>query len=303
MRAGLLALSVASPQMTLAELPKLLLDENFRGPIVAQVTDPVVRSFFAWFEQISAAERASVVAPVTNKARAFLMRRRLRAIVGQADGIDLDQVLAERKILFVPLPTGTLGEDAAALLGSLVVSLIWQATLRRAVLPPAKRLPVILVIDELAKFVHLPTDIGDVLAEARKLGLSLVLATQNVGTLPPRLRHGVLANARTKVAFAASADDATILAREFQPHLTADDLRHLGPYEVALSIATGSTVAAPTTGVALPPSPPTNRGEAARAWSRQHFGTPLAEVEAAIEARQLPQEPSPSVRRRRRDES
>jgi len=50
---------------------------------------------------------------------------------------------------------------------------------------------------------------------SRSYGLSMVLAHQHLDQLPERMRRAVLANARSKVVFQATADDARVLAREF----------------------------------------------------------------------------------------
>ena len=97
-----------------------------------------------------------------------------------------------------------------------------------------------------------------------------------------------------------SADDARLLAREFQPHLTADDLQSLGPYEVAALVATGGSVAPPLTGVSLPLPPAVADAAALRALSRERFGQDGAAVEAAIRTRQGEQPNAAPVGRTRR---
>jgi len=230
LRAALLTLAT-EPGMTLCEVPLLLTDAGFRSRLVGRLDEPIaLEPFWGWYEGMSGAERTAAIGPVLNKLRAFLLRRRIRNVIGQAEGaLDFERVLAERAVLLVPLAKGLLGEDAAALLGSLVVARLWQAAQGRAGLPPARRHPVFAYIDEVQDYLNLPTDVGDLLAQARSLGLGLTLAHQHLGQLPSELRSGVLANARTKVVFQTTADDARVLAREFDPHLTPADLQGLGP--------------------------------------------------------------------------
>jgi hypothetical protein len=118
------------------------------------------------------------------------------------------------------------------------------------------------------------------------LGASVVLAHQAVHQVPSEIRHAALANCRSKVVWQLSADDARLLAREFQPYLTAEDLQGLGPYEIAALIATGGAVAPPVTGTTLPLSPVLTDAAQVRAASRQRWGQPRSVVEAAIRARQ-----------------
>src|SRR5581483_1804874 len=143
--------------------------------------------------------------------------------------------------------------EAAALLGSLVVAQLWQAVQARTALPAEERPLTFAYIDEFQDYLHLPTGVEDVLAQARGLGLGLTLAHQHLGQLPTRIRDAVLANARSRVVFQLAASDARTVARELAPHLSAADLQGLGEYEVVASLSAGARVAAPVTGVTLPP--------------------------------------------------
>jgi len=165
---------------------------------------------------MSDAERAQAIGPVMNKLRAFLLRRTIRNVIGQAEpSFDMADVLANHKLLLVPLPKGIVGEEGSALLGSLVMALLWQTAQGRANLPASDRTPFFCYVDEFQDYLNLPTAFTDVLAQARGFGFSLTLAHQYLGQLPAAVRQG-LANARTKVVFQTSADDAPVLARELR---------------------------------------------------------------------------------------
>src|SRR2546430_11815405 len=179
--------------MTLAEVPLLLADEGFRRGLVGRVQDPILRQFWGWFESISPGERGQATAPLSNKLRAVLLRRRLRNVLGQAaPKLDLDQALDSGKILLVPLAKGLLREQAAALMGSLVVARVWQAVLRRSGVPQDKRPLTFAYIDEFQDYLKLPMSVTDVLAQARGLGLGLTLAHQHLGQLPAALQGALL---------------------------------------------------------------------------------------------------------------
>lgn len=300
LRSALLTL-VAEPGMTLCEVPLLLTDPALRRRLTGRIDDPVgLGPFWAWYEGLSDAERAAAVGPVTNKLRAFLLRRRIRNVIGQAEpSFDLAGALAEGRIVLVALTKGLLGDEAAALVGSLFVARLWQAIQHRAGQSPNQRRPVFGFIDEVQDYLHLPTSIGDVLAQARGLGFGLTLAHQHLGQLPPALRQGILANARSRVIFQSPAD-ARVLARDLTPHLGEADLRGLGAREVVASLATGAQVAPPATALTLPPPPPTGQSAAARAASRARYGQDRAEVEAAIRARHREPAGAPGVGRTRR---
>ncbi|MFL6136715.1 MAG: type IV secretory system conjugative DNA transfer family protein [Frankiaceae bacterium] len=286
LRAALLTL-VTEPGMTLCEIPLLLTDASFRRRLVGRLDDPVALGpFWGWYEGISEAERAQAIGPVMNKLRAILLRERLRNVVGQREpAFALDRAVDEGRIVLVALSKGLLGEEAAALLGSLLIAQLWQVVQRRAALSAAARRPLFLYVDEVQDYLHLPTSLADVLAQARGLGLGLTLAHQHLGQLPPPLRQALLANARSRVIFQAGADDARALARELAPHLGASDLQGLGPHEVVATLSVDARVAPPTTGRTLPPPPALGQAALVRAASRAQYGRPAAEVAAAIRAR------------------
>jgi hypothetical protein len=286
LRAALLTL-VGVPGMTLAEVPLLLTDPGFRRPLVGRLDDPVALGpFWGWYEGLSEAERAQAIGPVMNKLRTFLLRRRLRNMLGQADPLfDFDRALAERGIVLVPLTKGLLGEEAAALLGSLVVTRLWQAVQARAALPVSDRPVTFAYIDEFQDYLHLPTGVEHMLAQARSLGLGLTLAHQHLGQLPATVREAVLANTRSRVIFQVAASDAQVLARELAPLVNAANLQGLGRYEVVAQLSAGGQVSTPVTGTTLPAPVPTGQARAARLRSRARFGVDRNEVEAAIQAR------------------
>ncbi|MBL0002497.1 MAG: type IV secretion system DNA-binding domain-containing protein [Actinomycetales bacterium] len=238
LHAALLTLARRS-DASLVMLPLLLTNPGFRRSLThrAIAEDPVaLGSFWAWYEQLSDAERAAAIAPVMNKLRAFLLRPAMRAVVGQVQPrFTLRQVFTERKILLVPLSKGTVGPEAAALLGSLVVADLWQATLERTTMPENRRHPVHVIIDEVQDYLRLPTDLADALAQARGLGVGFTLAHQYLDQLPAGMRSAILGNARSRVCFQLPPSDAAVMAKG-HPELTADDFTSLGAFHVCASL-------------------------------------------------------------------
>ena len=210
----------------------------------------------------------------------------MRNILGQAEpAFDFDQALAARSIVLVPLTKGLLGEEASALLGSLVVTRLWQAVQARAAIAAADRPVTFAYIDEFQDYLHLPIGVEAMLAQARGLGLGLTLAHQHLGQLSASVREAVLANARSRVIFQVAASDAQALARELAPDVRATDLQGLGRFEVVARLSAGGQLTRPVTGATLGAPPPTGQAETARLLSRSRFGIDRGTVEAAIQAR------------------
>lgn len=270
---------------TLVELPELLLNPAFRRFVLGQPSVPsVVRPFWESFEAMSDGERAQVIAPSLNKLRSLTARTALRLMLGQSQGIRLDEVFTRRRILLVSLPAGIIGSDTAALIGSLVLAALWQATLARVAVPAGLRHPVMVYLDEFQNVVRLPLDLADMLAQARGLGVGLTLAHQYLGQLTDEVRTAVLGTARTQICFQVEHDDAKSLAQRFAP-LTPSDLSSLPAYEIAMRPCVNGATLGPVTGKTLPLPPATTNGVALASEARTKLGRPRLEVEAAIAAR------------------
>lgn len=290
LRAALLTLThtqaADGSAFTLVEVPELLTNLPFRHFVTDQPTVPAsLRQFWAWFENISEAERVQVIGPVLNKLRQFTTRTALRLTLGQSKGLDIPALIRQRRILLVTLSRGIIGAEAAYLLGSLLVAGIWQATLGRAVLEPSERRPYWLYLDEFHQVARLSTQLADLLAEARGLGLGVIMANQYVSQLSLETRAAVLGTVRSQVVFQVEHDDAKLLEPRFAPTLNAADLTGLAAYEVALRLCAGNQVLTPTTGTTVPLPEPTADKERIRELSRERYGMTRADVESALQSR------------------
>jgi hypothetical protein len=288
LRAALLTLLETGSGATLADVPRLLTDELWREQLLDELEDPVgLEPFWEWYDGLGDAVRAQASGPVLNKLRAFLLRRPVRAIVGQQRStIDVARCLNEGRLLLVRVPKGTLGEDTSRLLGSFVVARVWQAALARAAQPEPLRADAALYVDEVHNYLNLPTPLEEMLAEARGYRLSLCLAHQHLGQLPKEMREALAANARTKLYFQLSPQDAQTLGKEVEPALAAHDLAHLPRHTAAVRLChAGETGPAFTlTTEPLSAADPARADTVRNACRRD--GTTRAQVEAELVQRQ-----------------
>jgi hypothetical protein len=304
LHAALLSLA-GRGETSLCALPVLLTNPQVRRRLLAGLDDPIALSpFWAWFDGISDGERHQAIAPVMNKLRPFLLRRRVRGVLGQtAPRFRIEEVFSKQKIVLVSLAKGLLGSEASGLLGSLFVAELWHATLRRAAVPAALRRPVTVFIDEFQDYLHLPTDLADALAQARGYSVGLTLSHQHLGQLSSgSMRSAVLANARSRVCFQLALEDAQVIARTSGGELRADDFQQLGLHEVYVRLVVGGEVTGFASGRTLPPPSVSSDPAVVREASRLRYGRPIAEVEAEIAHLAEGDEPSdgPVGTRRRR---
>jgi hypothetical protein len=300
LHAGLLTMC-AEPGSTLVDLPLLLTHDEFRHRAVSRLDDPMLLHFWSAYDDMSPGERANAIGAPLSRMRQLLLRPSLRAILGQAEPtFSLDEVLNQKKVLLVSLPTGLIGEEAASLIGSLIMARLSQAIYARAGLPAEQRVPVFVYLDEFQTFTHMPTDLGNLLAQARGLGAGFTLAHQHLGQLSADLRHAVSANARSKIAFQSSAADAPVLARELGGAVRPEDVMGLPAFQAIAALMAGGQVARPASIRTRPLADTTSDGQAARTASRLRYGRDRAEVDASIRQRQEgPMPDGPTLRRKR----
>jgi hypothetical protein len=288
LRTALLTLCAAPEPMTLVEVPRLLTDARWRAQLVLDLNDPIgLEPFWRWYDALTVPGQMQTIAPLLNKLRAFLLRRPVRAIIGQhRTTLDIPRCLDQGRLLLARLPKGRLGEDTSSLLGSLLVARVWQAVTARAAQPPHERRDCALLIDEVQNFLNLPIRLADILAEARKYRLSLGLAHQYLGQLRPELRDG-LTNARTKIYFQLSPDDASAVRAEVRPELDDYDLERLPAHTAAVRLCQAGTTTSAFT-LATRPLAAGNLERAAevRAASRRRIGTARGAVEDQLAERQ-----------------
>lgn len=212
---------------TLPDILRLYSDKAFRRGVVADIQNPVVRAFWkSEFAHYPPRYAAEALAPIQNKLGAFLADPMLyRTLVNPKIDLHFRQIMDDGGILLVNLAKGRIGSDSAQVLGSLFVSTLGLAAHSRADMAPKERRPFFAYIDEFQNFTTLA--FASMLPELRKTGMSLTLAHQHLHQLEPDVRHAVLGNAATLLAFRLGVEDAALLGREFAPEFTPDDLTNL----------------------------------------------------------------------------
>lgn len=271
LHASLLTL-MAAPGATLVQLPALLTDAGFRRRLTARIDDPVgLGAFWAQWEALSPGQQAEAIGPVMSRLRQFLLRPGLRAVLDQpAPTFQMRDLFSHRRIVIVALNSGLLGSQSATLLGSLVVSQLWQAALAQAEIPPDQRQPVSVYLDEAQTFLHLDADLGEALEQSRSLRVAWHLAHQYRRQMPPDLLAGIDANTRNKIAFTLERADAAAVAHG--SGLAPEDFTQLPPYGIYASLLSCGRQTGWFSGRTLPPSAAISSPEAVIRESLARYG-------------------------------
>src|SRR3989338_3903261 len=249
------------PGSTLLGIPRILVDKVYREKVVANVKDPVVRSFWVHeYEAYNERFRSEAIAPIQNKVGQFLNTSLIRNIVGQSKStINIDDIMNSRKILLVNVSKGRIGDDNSALLGAMVITKVQLAAMERVRIAEEERQDFYLYVDEFQNFA---TDsFAGILSEARKYRLNLILAHQYVGQLvtmgtaltSTKVRDAVFGNVGTMMMFRVGAADAEFLENEFTPEFVIQDMVNLPNHHIYLKLMVDGVTSRPFSARTTPP--------------------------------------------------
>lgn len=283
LRYTLLAL-LDRPNTTMLDITRMLTDKKFREETLSYCTDTVVLQFWrvefaGWNDKFT----AEAIAPVLNKVGAFTANPVIRNIIGQPKStFNIREIMDDGKILVVNLSKGLLGEDNSSILGALLVTKIQLAAMSRSDIPNIEdRRPFYLYVDEFQNFA---TDsFATILSEARKYGLNLTVANQYISQMSETVRDAIFGNVGTMITLRVSADDAPILAKQFEPQFEAMDLlqMHNRHFIISMVINGEKAPAFSATTLTLPPGQADNLTPIVE-HTRRHYSRSRADVEAEI---------------------
>ena len=279
------------PGATFVEVMRVLTDPAFVRELLPKVDDPVVKRY--WTDQIAQTSdfhKSEVLDYTVSKFGRFVTNRMMRNIIGQSkSSFDLRKVMDEGKILIMNVSKGRIGEENSNFLGLILVPKILAAAMSRADMPMEQRKDFYLYVDEFQNFA---TDtFADILSEARKYRLNLVVANQFIGQIGEDLKNAVFGNVGTVIAFRVGVTDANYLQHEFSPIFSENDLVNIeSPHAYIKTIANGEPVvpfSLDTTKDLAKWRGMTNQqvGQAIKELSRLKFGRDAAQVEADIATR------------------
>jgi CxxC-x17-CxxC domain-containing protein len=284
LRNAILAL-LEYPTSTLLGVTKILVDKEYRTKVMEKVSDPVIKSF--WTEEFTKYHdrlMADAIAPIQNKVGQFLSSSLIRNIVGQVkSSFDIRYVMDNQKILIMNLSKGRIGEDNSALLGAMMITKIQLAAMARVDMPENQRKDFYLYVDEFQNFAT--ESFANILSEARKYRLNLVLAHQYITQLDERVQNAVFGNVGTLITFRVGASDAEFLEKEFSPVFYMTDLVNLAKYNIYLKLMIDGVATSPFSANTLPPIDTSDTGvnyEKIIRVSAERYGTPRKIVEDKI---------------------
>lgn len=274
------------PHATMRGMISMLTDRNYRQKVVEYIEDDMVKRFWAiefadWSEKFD----TDAIIPLVNKLGQFLSDPLLRNIFGQKENkIDIEKLMKQKKLIFINVCKGRLGEENSSFLGAMFITKIKQAGMARAGLPETARTDFYLYVDE---FHNLVTEtFENILSEARKYSLNLTVAHQYVGQLIPRVQAAVLGNVGSIIIFRVGGEDAVKLEPEMAPIFKTKDMINLGMQEFYIKMTIDGDTYDPFSAETLKVLPPTHASNKTRIieTSRQKYTIPADAAKKLIAA-------------------
>ncbi len=235
---------------TLLDVPRLFTDEAFRGIKVAKVTNPVVKNFRdRTYASIWDREKEEIIPYLTSKFVSFTTNSLIRNIIWQSKSVfNFRKIMDEGKILLVNLSKGKIWELNTQLLGMIIVSQISNWAMSRADIPEDQRRDFFLYVDEFQNFVT--NTFADILSEARKYKLNLIMAHQYIAQLDwwasnniwesswgkKSVKDAVFGNVGTMQSFKIGAPDAEFLEKEYAPVLSRQDIIGISNFKTYIKL-------------------------------------------------------------------
>ncbi len=241
---------------TLLDVTRLYTDDAYRDYKVSKVTNAVVKNFREkTYNAMGDREKAEIIPYFSSKFVSFNTNRLIRNIIGQThSAFDIADVMNNKKILLISLSKGKIWDMNAQLLWMVLVSKIYNAAMARARMPKEDRKDFYLYVDEFQNFVS--STFADILSEARKYRLSLIMAHQYIAQLEWGwgwmwdkwgwkwdVKAAVFGNVWTMQSFKIWAADAEFLEKEYTPVLSAWDIVWIANYKsyIKLNINNSTT--------------------------------------------------------------
>jgi hypothetical protein len=209
---------------TFIEVVRVLTDQNYVQELLPKVQDPIVKRY--WTDQIAQTSdfhKSEVLDYIVSKFGRFVTNKMIRNIIGQSDSaFNFRKVMDEQKILLINLSKGKIGEENSNFLGLVLVPKILVAAMSRQDMPMEDRKNFFLYVDEFQNFAT--PDFAQILSEARKYRLNLIVANQFIGQMDEEIKNAIFGNVGTISSFRVGVTDANYLQHEFAPVFNENDL-------------------------------------------------------------------------------
>ena len=244
LRNALLTL-LTSENARLSDILELLTNRKFRDKYVEKLEDPILKSYWVdEFNKMQDRQRTEAIASILNKVGQFVSSPLIRNVVNaHKSSFDVEDIMAQGKILLVNLSQGKLGEDNATLLGAMMITKIQLAAMGRVYTAEEDRKDFYLYVDEFQNFAT--ESFIKILSEARKYRLNLTLANQYIAQIPEEVQKAIFGKCGNIASFIMGSEDAQVFSKEYGEHYTPEDLVSLEKHQIINRISVDNVISQP----------------------------------------------------------
>lgn len=230
----------------ITDLVRLFTDDDFQKERVRTLKNPIVKAWWTYtFAKMWEREKWEMIPFWAAKFWGFVTNTMMRNIIWQTkSSFDVYEMMQEWKILLINLSKWVLWDINSNLLWLIMVSKIQIAAMRRQLIDPKDRKDFFLYIDEFQNYV---TDsIESILSEARKYRLWMIMAHQYIWQLQKsdaltksntNLKDAIFWNVWSMFSFKIWPEDAEVMAKQFAPYFSDQDLINLDKMKWVIKIS------------------------------------------------------------------
>lgn len=200
------------PGATIHTLREFMEEPEATRPYLARL-DPTSRHFFEsqFFSKAFDDTRRQILTRLWGVLSNSVLARMFE---NERNRLDLFEAMNRGSLILINTAKDLLKQEGCEILGRFFVAMIAHATQERAAISKDRRRAAFVYVDEAQDYFD--ESVEQLLNQARKYKVGLVLAHQNLGQLEPRLQAAVMASTAIKLAGGLSAKDAAALGREMR---------------------------------------------------------------------------------------
>ena len=148
--------------------------------------------------------------PIISRLTPIAKNPRLRTIFGTPNAkLKFSEVMDDKSIVLVNIAGAS---EAGIILGTMIISQLMQAALKRSELAKHRRIPHHVYIDEFQNF-QVGTDMARILTQCRKYNLCLTIANQYTAQIPASTLSAVFGGTSTWFLFRMSPQDIPVFTK------------------------------------------------------------------------------------------
>jgi hypothetical protein len=216
------------PGATIDTLLDFLQEPDTVRPHLGKLDDPITRRFFQtqFFNKSFDDTRQQILYRIYDVLRTSALARMFR---NKRNKLNLFDAMNRGSLILIHTAKDLLKQEGCEILGRFFIALIAQAAQERAGLPKDERTPTFVYIDEAHDYFD--ENMENLLEQARKFQVGLILAHQHLSQFDSRLRATVGTNTAIKLVGGLSEEDARALAGNMR--CTPEFLLSMKKYEAA----------------------------------------------------------------------